>query len=511
VADFNVKTFLAQRIAAVDPAIDTADTSQWSQIIGGPMTVFLTALEQLIQVDDAVRDVRLISALSFDQVAALAANFFVEPKLGENSTGTVTIFFTSPQDAVIVLGQAFTANNGSRFAATIPVSITSAQLASQYDTVFGGYRLDVPGVTSSGVGPEFSVKAGNITSFDGQPSNVLLVTNLTDFSVSVASETKEQLAARVIASASMRNFCSADSTTALLLGDARLLAVSVIGAGDREMIRDILYGGLHINAMQDTYVYGAAPLTVTVLDQPILPDSLPSFVFYGHNIYSGILDPNTPIGTNAGPVVAVQKMEYGTGTGSGFVAAGTLALDEDFRYEFMPGGIAATKNSPEEFWRIKFIKRPPEPSTTVRATVLRNMLPSILQEELKNTPARTPSHFTLFKAFTVATVDVIAVVKPLPGASVDPQVYTNAIRALIIATPIAGTIDESDIIDVLVRAGADRVTVPLAASANIFYPDLATATQILTGSVGPAALDRGPFTVRTIGFYPGNITVTVVV
>lgn len=509
-ADFDIKTFLLQRMALVAPDVDTGESSQWSALVGRPLQNFMAGLGELINNDDIVRDLRKSSQMTFEQVAAFASNFYVPPKIGTASVGTVSVFFATPQDVSIAIGQQFTASNGTRYFASRGLQVSAAAVAAQFDSNNGGYRIDVPFVTSKAFGPDYSITAGSIISMDNQTENVILVTNLTDFSKSVSAETKEQLAARIKDGASMRNYCSTDSTKALLGDDPRVAADTIIGAGDIEMIRDIEYDGVHGNGLQDTYVIGAEPLTVTAIDQPIVPDFLPTFVFYGHDITAGVMNPALPIGANAGPVVAVEKVEFGTGSGNGFLPIGTLANGEDFVYQFLPGGDAGTKNSPEEYWRIALIKRPPSPATTVRATVLRNKLPSILQVELPTNGARTPAHATLFKSLTVAIVDVNSAVKPLPGASNDPAVYEAAIEALIRGTPIAGEIDQSDIIDALVRAGADSVGIPVKAEAVVFYPDLVVSTVQLVADVTGVEFDRGPFTARTIALVPGIITVTII-
>jgi hypothetical protein len=470
---------------------------------------FLNPLEAMIKADDIVRDLRQVEQMTFDQVAALAANFSITPKTGVFSTGTVNLFFSGPQDVVIVVGQGFTAANGTRYFATQAVSVTRAQLSAQFDPVQGAYRLDIPAVQSSGSGPDFSIKAGNMVAIDGQTVNIALVTNLADFTASVAAETKRQLASRIINSASMRNFCSADSTEAAVGDDPRVAAVSVIGAGDSEMIRDILFGGLHTLGMQDCYVYGSEPLIDFVADQPLPLDFLPTFIFFGHDLTAAGYDPLVPIGPNAGVIVAVRKVEFGTGSGSGFLPFGTMAPGEDYVDEFFGPGSPATKNSPDEVWRLRVIKRPPAPATTIRVTAYRINLPATLQIELVTNGKRAPTQGCLFKAFTVALLDVVATVKPLPGASSDPLTYVNAIKDLIARTPIAGTIDQSDIVNALVVAGADEVVLPISTTATIFYPDLATSTVVLGNEIGGPSIERESFSARTIGFYPNNISISI--
>ena len=145
----------------------------------------------------------------------------------------------------------------------------------------------------------------------------------------------------------------------------------------------------------------------------------------------------------------------------------------------------------------------------MRVTALRTTLPSILQQELAESGNRAPAQGTLFKAFTVALLDITAIIRPLPGQSQDPATYAAAISGLISSTPIAGNIDLSDIIDVLVRAGADEVILPISAQARVFYPDLTSAIALISNRVGGESLARGPFTERTIAYTPGNISVSI--
>lgn len=509
-AEFDLTTFAVQRIDSTGLGIDTSATSALQQLAFRPLTEkFLSGVEEMIKADDVIRDLRKASLQTLDQVAATAANFFVVAKTGTFSTGTVSLFFKTPQDISIGIGQSFTASNSARFFATVPLSVTAAQISVQFDPIQGGYRLDIPAVQSSGTGPDFNIKAGAIVSMDGQTDNISLVTNLEDFSNSVAAETQVQLATRAIDSASQRNYTSPDSVKALLLQDARILAVSAIGSGDPEMIRDIQFSGVHGNGCQDVYVYGADPLVPFVTDQPLRPDFLPAFVFFGHDVTLGRYDAAVPISATPGPIVAVTKVEYGTGTGSGFLPIGILTDGEDYVQEFFGPGTAATKNSPEEVWRLRVIKQPALPATTIRVTALRNPLPSILQAELAANKARCLSLDSLHFAFTVAVIDVTAVVKPLSGASTNAGTYSAAVQALITSAPVAGEIDASDVIDALVQAGADEVFLPITMRVTIYYPDLSKSVIQVGNSISGTALVKGSFSERTIAFVAGTISIAV--
>lgn len=510
-ATVDLKTLLRQRIQLADPTIDTSDTSQWSELVARPMDAFLSTLDAMLARDEIVRDIRRSADMTQSEIEALASNFYVPTKPGSVSVGAVTLFFASPQDVVIPLGQNFIASNGSKFVTTTTTSITRTQLSTQFDPVKNAYRLDILGIQSKGTGPSFSIKSGDIVAMDGQPANVIQVANESDFSESVAAETRSQYAARIIQSASMRNLCSADSAKALVNDDPRVVAATAVGAGDVEMIRDIVFG-VHANGKQDTYVFSASPLVPYVVDQQLTVGSLPSFLFFGRNLSEQTPTQGTDISEDlAGPIVFIQSVDYGTGTSGGFAQIGTLTAGEDFLYEFLSGYGPETKNSSEEFWRIKIVKRPADPANVIRVTALRAPVVSALQKEFRVSGARTPAHETLFKAFTTILVDVTAVVKPLPGASTLPETYQDAIRNLIVSNPIAASIDDSDIVATLVAAGADRVLLPIKADARILYPDLNEGRAVFDGAITASGLERiqATATARTMAFYPGTITVRI--
>jgi hypothetical protein len=295
-----------------------------------------------------------------------------------------------------------------------------------------------------------------------------------------------------------------------LLDDPRVTAVSPIGAGDIEMIRDIIYG-VHANGKQDVYVYSAEPLIPYILEAPVVVPGLPNFAFLGFDLsssaFGGVYPPYNA--SLSGPVVFIQKVEYGTGTGSAFQPAATMAHGEDYKYQHLILGNTGNKNSIEENWELTILKRPPSAFLTIRVTALRAPLAATLQTELATSGARAPAQFALVKSFFAAFLDLSVSVKPLTGASTDPSHYVKAITDLITGSPIAAQVDESDIVDVLVQAGADRVDLPFPSALRILYPDLSEGRADFRGTIDTASLERGQASTRTIALYPGDIQVSV--
>jgi hypothetical protein len=514
-AGFDFEALMLDKVRTSNPGLDVSRASIWSELSSRPFLGFNSLVEQLIGRDAIARDIRKFAEMTDDELDALAANFWVFRKTGTTAVGTVTAYYSVPQDVAIGFGQPFVSKTGAVFIATAPVVLSKAQVSLAFDPVQNAYRVDIPSVQSTGTGDFFNVGVNDIVQMSSQTDNVILVTNLTPFSTSIARETNAELAARIIDSASMRNLCSADSTTALVKSDLRVNAVSVIGAGDPEMIRDITFG-VHINGLQDTFIYPKTPLIPYIVEGQVTGGGItfPSFTFVGRDL-SATFTGEPPVFNpdSAGPVVFISKVEFGTGIGSGFTAQGTMTLGEDFTYQFIGTGNVNNKNSDLETWRV-IILRNPVPSitdTTIRITALRAPLISALQFEFRTSGKRSTSHTTLFKSFIPVFLDVSATIKPKNGASNIADFYVQVIRDLIASTPIAIGLDGSDIIAQLEDFGADRVEIPIIATGRVLYPDLSEATAAFQNNVNLTSLERLEVgaSIRTMALYPGTITVTL--
>jgi hypothetical protein len=511
----NFKELMLAKIRAAAPDLDTTFTSIFYELCVRPFLSFLSVIESLIDRDAIARDIRRYAEMTDQELEALAANFFVFRKSGTPSVGTVTVFYDTPQDVVIPIGQTFTSKSGASFVSTETISLSKNQLSLKYDRTEDAYRVDVPGVKSVGTGDGYNIGIGEIVQISSQTENIKFITNYSPFSKSVAKEENSEFAARIKNSASMRNLCSADSAAALLSDDDRVSAVSTIGAGDPEMIRDIKYG-THVNGMQDTYIYASEPPSVSLFEKAIdNPTALPTFYFNGSDlsaVFTGSIPEYNP--SNPGPVIYVSSVEYGTGFGTAFSKVGDLAFPEDYAMAFAGDGVKEEKNSTKELWKLQIVKNPDTERTDLVVRVTAYVMPLIsnIQAEFKESNKRSAAHTTLFKNFTPAVLDVSVVVKPNPSASRDPSYYENIISSLILANPIAASIDGSDIITALENGGADRVEIPISATARVMYPDLSVLTASFQNNIQLKDLENPDIgvTIRVMALYVGDISVQVI-
>lgn len=514
-ASVDLKELMIQKIREIDPTIDTSDVSVFSDLCVRPLSGFLSSVQTMINRDEVVRDIRRFKEMLPEEIDSLAANFFVSRKTGEFSRGTVSLFLSSPRDIIIPLAQQFFSSNRAVFISTEVIRATKSQVAVNFDRIRNAYRVDVP-VRSVATGSDFNASIGDIIEMAGQPSDIVTVTNMTEFSKSIPRETDEQLVNRIISSASMRNLCSADSSTALLSEDDRVSAVSVIGAGDAEMLRDIVFG-VHTGGAQDTYVYSQEEPQVYIKDLPITSSSFPMFTFYGPNISGtvpaggGFVLPEY-LAENSGPVIFVSKVEYGTGIGTTFSVSGEMALGEDYVHEFIGTGSINNKNSIQEAWRLRVIRQPATTTQTIRITAIRVPLISALQTEFAEAGTRAPAQTTLFRAFTPVTINVKAIVSPGVSGSRNVDDYVNAIKNVISSQAVVDRIDASDFITALENAGADRVELPITITGRALYPDLAEAEMTFDESAKLLSIERPEVgaTVRTMAIYSGDIQITLI-
>lgn len=491
----DLKTLIKSRINAIDPTIDTSESSQINMLVVNPLVGSLIGVQDVIDRFDIAFDARRASEMTDDETNQMASRWSVTRKERVFAAGSVVIRYAVPQDVVIDVGQQFIANNGAIFIATERMALTASQMASLFDPINGNYVVTVLGIESVDAGDLYDIGPGEIVSMADQTTNVVSVTNPDAFSKSRSGETNEELIARVVQSASTRNYASNDSCVATVLQDPRVRAASAIGSGEPEMVRDILYG-IHRNGMQDIYIYPADDL----IEYPVYLATADLANSATYLVQGGLA------GQATGPYVFIKSVEYGSGSGAAFVSAGALAPGEDYLLDFYQSS-EGDKNSAIESWVMNFVKIPGV--QTIKVVFLRAPLIAALQSELPALGARATAHRTLYKAITPIFLDIDATVKPAQGKSSDPAYYVSVIQNVIKSAPIASRIDESDLIAALSNAGADRVDIPVLAHARVLYPDLSYATVDFDQEIDASTISRGSATERTMAFYPGTVNVSI--
>jgi len=177
----------------------------------------------------------------------LASNWFLTRKTGTYATGTVTVHLspsvpedvTVPADweAVYSTGIGFNLDAGTAVVYGRDTDMT-AVLGS--DGNVSEYVMYVPVIctTEGAIG---NVSAGRFSSYDAFSPYITYIENEVDFDNATAGETNAGLIERAPTAISTRNLISARSIDAVLNDElSNIYGLTVIGAGDTEMRRDII-------------------------------------------------------------------------------------------------------------------------------------------------------------------------------------------------------------------------------------------------------------------------------
>ena len=211
-----------------------------------------------------------LSDSSADQATEeLVANWFLTRKAGTNATGLVTVFVsTAVGDSVVVpLTTNFVFSQGISFsldaAADIAVSRDNMVKITDSTGSLTGYKFYIP-LIAADQGSAYNVTSGEFTSFD--PFNIAVTSVQAEipFTAGTDVENNEDLVERASTAITSRGFISLrslDTTIREAVTDVQ--AVTVVGAGDAEMLRDKvidLSTGVTIHVLGHTNVYNKLPL-----------------------------------------------------------------------------------------------------------------------------------------------------------------------------------------------------------------------------------------------------------
>lgn len=209
----------------------------------------------------------LESGSTDDVVDNLVSNWFLERKVGSKATGVLTIHLSLEVETVSVLvGTIFTRLPGVEYVFTSDtrVYLRDADLTAEYDSagVHIGYSLDLPvEARFEGVGAE--VSAGNFESWDPISPYITSVENRAPFGEAAGLESTFELLDRAGTAISSRDFLSAGSLDTVLRAEVlQVMRTTVIGAGDPEMMRDLVTGlgsGSSIHSLGFVNVYSKLP------------------------------------------------------------------------------------------------------------------------------------------------------------------------------------------------------------------------------------------------------------
>jgi len=250
--------FIIQRLREYDSARPVTPGTGWYELMVAPMTAILqpirddiaslTTSQTILQVLQAADP----NAFSEDVLDALMSNLLVDRRLGARGTTTMRIrFFTAEEFTASVGTLTFSTSDGLEFNNTTAQSFTQSQVSINFDGQF--YYIDVP-VQSSTTGSSFNVAAGEISTMENEPANVVDVANISAVSDGVTKETNLELIARARQEITVRALVTAPGIFSTIVNNfTSIRDVAAVGFGDDEMMRDIIQNA-HVGGYVDAWM-----------------------------------------------------------------------------------------------------------------------------------------------------------------------------------------------------------------------------------------------------------------
>jgi hypothetical protein len=235
---FDVRRFLIEKIKEFDDQIDTRSGSGVGNLLIKPLSLmlrqFVTDLD-FIRTQLSLEDVAFLGNEATDE---LIANLFIERRVGNQATGSVRIFFASPQESLIPAGTGFLDGDGQLFTTSEEVSISAAAMSVNREG--SQFYVDVP-VESAFTGDSFNIAAGEISATEATIVGAIRVTNPAAITGGITTETNEELVDRAGLAITVRNLINRRSISTVLLNEFNIIqSLQPIGYRDPEMIRDLI-------------------------------------------------------------------------------------------------------------------------------------------------------------------------------------------------------------------------------------------------------------------------------
>lgn len=240
---------LAQLMSEFNPSIDTKRGPLFD-ILFRSEAVF--AAKNSEEINRLKRSQSLLEAvddpdLADDEIVdAAASNFRVERRSGSAAEGEITIVVSTQTPVTIASGAIFEAN-GHQYTTenSFSAKLSQAQVASENDRVLNpvgdgtfSFTIDVVAITE---GSAAQAPKDTLFSMQNPPLSFVKAFAASDFSGGNNAETNEDLLGRLLEGVACKALSGTSSMKATLIDEDNfpdVIASSIIGLGDKEMLRD---------------------------------------------------------------------------------------------------------------------------------------------------------------------------------------------------------------------------------------------------------------------------------
>lgn len=244
--DVDTETFLANLLEETYDDVDVSTFSAMRDLVIRAFTVMAQPFRREVEGIKLTQSLNNYESMTRDELNALLGNYFTSLDDGSKAGGTVRMYFPSPQSVVVTPLTQFSTGSALNFYPTQVQSISNVQMSFQQSQSL--YYFDVI-VEAEEAGSAYEIGTGEVTSVTGI-SGVTRVTNLARFTGGLDAETKAEGVARVRNSITIRNLITSRGASFVIPENFPAVdTMQVIGYGDDEMDRDIVYGPVAISGI----------------------------------------------------------------------------------------------------------------------------------------------------------------------------------------------------------------------------------------------------------------------
>jgi uncharacterized phage protein gp47/JayE len=250
-----LKTFLAEEY----PSMDLSEGRVLRDLLIRPAAIFHTLNNTNLDVERRSHSLQAINedpALADDEIVdSVLSNFLITRSVGTKATGQITIIISSNLTTSVQQGTIFTANGLNYVTAQTFIGVTEADavISSQQKLITlrsdGTYAFTIP-VEAEAEGSAYQARRNTRFTMNPAPGNLIDTVAAEDFTGGTDTETNEELVGQLAGGVTPSVFSGRAQIDALIHDEVpETVAVSIVGFGDAEMLRDkhnlfeIAYGG----------------------------------------------------------------------------------------------------------------------------------------------------------------------------------------------------------------------------------------------------------------------------
>lgn len=235
----DIPTFLRDRLIQEFPDLAADNGGQLEDLLTNPFQLFLEPFKREIESVKINQSVVNAPLMADSEADALGANFFEPREEGGLSGGSVRLYFSAPVTVNVTTDKRTYTNAGLNFYPVENFKISTAQML--FNRQGNLYFMDIV-VQAENPGDQYNVGIGDIANID-DVAGVVKVSNLSAFTDGAPREDNVAYLGRIPEALTERSLVTERGIEARIPDlFTSVAALSIIGAGDPGMDRDILMG-----------------------------------------------------------------------------------------------------------------------------------------------------------------------------------------------------------------------------------------------------------------------------